>query len=110
MTQKADAVFEKLRNVARQAAQRTGVLLENMTHYITPNISAKDRKHFSKTFNLSDSDPFEQNRKRYGHMQGTDILINLSQIIEGRGEGMRELSIVCTHGWGFQYGAMLVRC
>lgn len=104
------SAFNTLKDISHQAVQLAGVNLNEVANFIGPNISAKDQAQFADTFGLSNGDPFKQNRRRYGHVQATDFVINLSQILENRGEHAKELGLVCSHGWGFLSGAMLIKC
>ena len=95
--------------MTERAAEKADINLDDVTIFINPNISAKDRGKFLEMFGLSEDNSFVDNRRQYGHIQGTDIVINLSQTINARREGHHNLAAVCSHGWGFSYGAMIVR-
>ena len=105
-----DYAFNTLKELGHNAAQAAGVNLNDVGNFIGPNISAKDQLQFEDTFGISKKDPFSRNRRQYGHVQATDLIVNLSQIIENRGMRVKEHGLVCSHGWGFLSGAMLVRC
>ena len=98
-----------LKNLTERAAEKAGINSGDITIFANPNISAKDRGKFSEVFGLSEDDSFGENRRRYGHIQGTDFVINLSQMINARSPGQNNLAAVCSHGWGFSYGAMIAR-
>lgn len=98
-----------LKNLTKRAAEKAGINLDDVKIFINSNISAKDRGQFSEVFGLSEDDSFGENRRQYGHIQGADFVINLSQMIDTRSEGQHNLAAVCSHGWGFSYGAMIVR-
>ena len=104
------SAFNTLKDLSHQAVQFAGVNLNDVAHYIGPNISAKDQSQFEDTFGLANDDPFKQNRRQYGHVQATDLVINLSQILENGGGHSKELGLVCSHGWGFLSGTMLIKC
>lgn len=104
-----ESSLRNLRRLTEQAAEKAGINLDDLKIFINPNISVKDRGKFSEVFGLSEDDSFGENRRQYGHIQGTDLVINLSQMINARTEGQHNLAAVCSHGWGFSYGAMIVR-
>ena len=104
-----ESSLRNLKSLTERAAEKADINLDDVTIFINPNISAKDRGKFSEVFGLSEDDPFGENRRQYGHIQGTDFVINLSQMINARSEGQHKLAAVCSHGWGFSYGAMIVR-
>lgn len=104
-----ESSLQNLKSLTERAAEKAGTNLDDVTIFINPNISAKDRRKFSQVFGLSEDDSFGENRRQYGHIQGTDFVINLSQMINARSEGQHNLAAVCSHGWGFSYGAMIVR-
>jgi len=104
-----EATLRNLEKITSRAAGKAGMNLENIPIFITPNISARDREKFSEAFGMSGDDSFVENRRRYGHIQGTDLVINLMQSINSRTEGRSSVAAVCSHGWGFSYGAMIVR-
>jgi 3-oxoacyl-[acyl-carrier-protein] synthase III len=107
---KSTEAFAKLKKLCDTAAVRAGVSLAEIVHFVSTNISQKDQEEFADTFGLADRDQFGENRKRYGHVQATDLVINLSRLIGARGTRERELGLICCHGWGFTGGAALVRC
>lgn len=104
-----ESSLRNLKSLTERAAEKAGINLDDVTIFVNPNISAKDRKKFSEVFGLSEDNLFGENRRQYGHIQGTDFVINLSQMINARSEGQHNLAAVCSHGWGFSYGAMIVR-
>ncbi|HKZ36320.1 MAG TPA: 3-oxoacyl-[acyl-carrier-protein] synthase III C-terminal domain-containing protein [Chryseolinea sp.] len=104
-----ESSLRNLKSLTERAAEKAGINLDDVTIFINPNISAKDRGKFSEEFGLSEDNSFVENRRQYGHIQGTDFVINLSQMINARREGQHNLAAVCSHGWGFSYGAMIVR-
>ena len=97
-----------LKSLTERAAEKAGINLGDVTLFVNPNISSKDRGKFTEAFGFPDDDSFGNNRRRYGHIQGTDFVINLSQIITNGSEGQRNLAAVCSHGWGFSYGTMIL--
>ena len=104
-----EASLMNLKRLTERAAEKAGINLDGVKIFINPNISAKDRRNFTEVFGLSEDNLFDENRRQYGHIQGTDFVINLSQMIKARSEGQHNLAAVCSHGWGFSYGAMIVR-
>jgi 3-oxoacyl-[acyl-carrier-protein] synthase-3 len=98
-----------LKNLTERAATAAGIHLSDLTTFITPNISARDRNKFSEVFGLPEDALFAQNRRQYGHIQGTDLVINLSQMLRNKTADHQQLAAVCSHGWGFSYGAMIAR-
>jgi 3-oxoacyl-[acyl-carrier-protein] synthase-3 len=104
-----ESSLRNLKNLTERAAEKAGINLDNVTMFMNPNISAKDRENFSEVFGFSEDNSFDENRRQCGHIQGTDFVINLSQMINARSEGEHNLAAVCSHGWGFSYGAMIVR-
>jgi 3-oxoacyl-[acyl-carrier-protein] synthase-3 len=106
----SNLALAKLKEVIDRVTQSAGINLKECANFISTNISAKDQSHFSNFFGLSNGDPFKENRSRYGHVQATDFVINLSQVLENRKGSERELGLVCSHGWGFLSGAMLIKC
>ena len=104
-----ESTLRNLKSLTERAAENAGINLDDVTIFINPNISTRDREKFSEVFGLSEDDLFEENRRQYGHIQGTDFVINLSQMINTRSEDRHNLAVACSHGWGFSYGAMVVR-
>jgi 3-oxoacyl-[acyl-carrier-protein] synthase-3 len=101
--------LQNLKSLTERAVEKAGINLSDITVFVNPNISAKDRSKFAKVFGSSEDDSFGENRSKYGHIQGTDFVINLSQLINTSIEGQHKLAAVCSHGWGLSYGAMIVR-
>ena len=104
-----ESSLRNLKSLTERTAEKAGINLDDVTTFINPNISAKDREEFSEVFGLSEDDSFGENRRQYGHIQGADFVINLSQMINAKSEGRHKLAAVCSHGWGFSYGAMIVK-
>jgi 3-oxoacyl-[acyl-carrier-protein] synthase III len=104
-----ESSLRKLKNLTEQAAGKSGTNLEEVEIFVNPNISSKDREKFSEVFGMPKDDAFGENRRQYGHIQGTDFVINLSRLINTRSTGPARLAAVCSHGWGFSYGAMMMR-
>lgn len=100
----------KLKRSSERVRQLFGADLDEIAHFISPNISQKDQFRFADSFGLTTRDPYQENRKRYGHVQATDLVINLAQILENRGTRERELGLMCSHGWGFLTGTTLIKC
>ncbi|MEJ2715520.1 MAG: hypothetical protein P8182_00010 [Deltaproteobacteria bacterium] len=103
-----DSSLDTLKAVTRRAAENAGVGMDELSTFITPNISANDRESFERVFGLTLDDPFGANRRQYGHMHGADFVVNLSQVASIRSEKRSRFVAVCSHGWGFSYGAMIV--
>jgi len=101
--------FDALKQLSRKAADLAGISLDEVNHFIGPNISGKDQSRFAELFHLSDADPFGKNRRQYGHVQATDLVINLSDFLEMQAGRKREFGLVCSHGWGHSSGAMLIK-
>jgi 3-oxoacyl-[acyl-carrier-protein] synthase-3 len=104
-----EGCLRQMKRLTQKAAAKAGVGMEDVALFVSPNISSQDREAFSDAFGLPGDDPFGENRRRYGHIQGTDFVINLARAIEDRNGGRRKLAAVCSHGWGFSYGAMIAR-
>jgi len=104
-----ESSLQNLKALTERCAKKAGINLDDVNVFINPNISAKDRNNFSELFGLSEEDPFGEMRQQYGHIQGTDFVINLSHIINSSREGQNKLAAVCSHGWGYSYGTMMVR-
>ena len=104
-----ESSLQNLKSLTERAAEKADINFDDVAIFINPNISARDRGNFSEAFRLAKDDSFGENRRQYGHIQGTDFVINLSQMINARSEGRHNLAAVCSHGWGFSYGAMIVR-
>jgi 3-oxoacyl-[acyl-carrier-protein] synthase III len=96
-----------LKDLVQKAAARSGIRMEDIDLFLNPNISSKDREKFTQAFGLPGDDSFGEIRRRYGHIQGTDFVINLSRAIDDRNGAQRGLAAFCSHGWGFSYGAMI---
>ena len=101
--------LRRLKSLTEKAAAKAGIGMNDISVFVNPNISSKDRGKFSEEFGLPGDDSFGENRQQYGHIQGTDFVINLSRVINDRNEGQHNLMAVCSHGWGFSYGAMIAR-
>ena len=104
-----ESSLRNLKRLTERTAEKAGIDLRNVTIFSNPNISAKDRGKFAEVFGLPGDDSFGDNRRRYGHIQGTDFVINLSHIIGSGSADHNNLAAICSHGWGFSYGAMIVR-
>lgn len=92
--------------VARRCAKQSGTEPGNFRTVVTPNISSGDRKRMDAIFPLGNPDPFADNRRHYGHVQGTDFVVNIAQLIDSTRQTTGFSAIACSHGWGFSYGAM----
>lgn len=104
------SAFKALEGVSQKVTQRSGVALHEVSNFIGPNVSAKNQALLAKTLDFSNKDPFRENRQRYGHVQATDLVVNLSEVLESRRGRSRELGLVCSDGWGFLSGAVLIKC
>lgn len=105
-----EAAFIQLKKVVSHVARRSGVEIEDIAHFIGTNISQRDQAKLTETFGVSNRYPYRENRRQYGHVQATDLVVNLSQFIEGRGAHERDFGVICSHGWGFLSGATLINC
>jgi 3-oxoacyl-[acyl-carrier-protein] synthase III len=105
----AISAFEALEGVSQKVTQRSGVSLHEVSNFVGPNVSTKNQALLAKTLGFSNKDPFKKNRQKYGHVQATDLVVNLSEVLESRSGRSRELGLVCSDGWGFLSGAMLVK-
>lgn len=108
---KLESALMKFNDTCKRVILRSGAEFNEITNVINTNISKKDQVQFADAFGLSSNkDPYRQNRQIYGHVQATDLVLNLAQVIESRGAAQqRELGLLCSHGWGFLCGATLIR-
>lgn len=100
--------FGILKSMCEKLVKRNSLELQDIQSFVFPNISIREQNFFSDTFSVRAKDPFALNRCKYGHIQATDIVINLAQLGNERKNSARKPGMVCSHGWGFLSGAMLV--
>lgn len=101
--------FDALEAVSEKVTQRSGVSLQEISNFIGPNVSTKSQSLLAKTFGSPDKDPFKLNRQKYGHVQSTDLVVNLSSAISRGSSRSSEFDLICSDGWGFLSGATLVK-
>jgi 3-oxoacyl-[acyl-carrier-protein] synthase III len=106
----ASKAWNGVKNKADILLHRQGVSYHEIAHVVFPSISEADTLLGCKTFNCGNADYFKNNGRFFGHIQATDLSLHLEQLI-GRPRKLQdtEWTLIGSHGWGFTYGAMLIR-
>ena len=94
-----------LKDLGERALHRAGVGLGDVAHFIFPNLSAEDTAACRAVWNASPDPSADDNRRRNGHVQGTDLAHNLSSLPAERGD----VVVLASHGLGFTAGVTVVR-
>ena len=95
-----------LAEVAAQARSRAGVG-EDGARLVGTNISARDEAAVADRIGASPSSASAANRREHGHVQSTDLVLNLLAAREEAEPG--EHLLLASHGMGFTAGATIVR-
>lgn len=104
-----DQAWRCVKLMSDKLLQKRAIGYPEISRLIFPAISAQDSELGLKTFGMQNLKDARTNLNQNGHIQATDININLLQLMERPHKEKPELGLVCSHGWGFSYGAMLVR-
>jgi 3-oxoacyl-[acyl-carrier-protein] synthase III len=98
-----------VKTIADELLKRQGLTQNELAYLIFPGISKINSKVGYDIFNMTGQMEFENNRTHYGHLHGTDIILNLSIAVELSKDSARKVALLCSHGWGFTYGAALIK-
>ncbi len=101
--------WHNTRRMADNVLQKNNLSYQDIHHLFFPGISAADKAMGLELLGQKSCGKLDSNRRTSGHMQATDICINLEQVSKRERSGDREWGLILSHGWGFAYGAMLVR-
>ena len=89
--------------------QRAGVRREEVVFGLYPNLSAEDRRQFASALGFDSGQISTGNLKSYGHLQGTDLVLNYLSMIENGAMKKGQYFIAASHGMGFLAGVSLLR-
>lgn len=88
---------------------RTGTKPEEIVFALYPNLSSADQRQFVEVLGFSSDQINHENCKSYGHLQGTDFVINYLSMIESGLVGKGQYFVAASHGMGFLAGVSLLR-
>lgn len=89
--------------------KRNEVKREDIVFGLYPNISAEDQNEFATVVGLGPDQINSSNGKSYGHLQGTDFVVNYLSLIESGALRKGEYFLAASHGMGFLAGVTLLR-
>lgn len=100
--------FFMFRNVLEDILKRTQLRAEDIDYYIYPSFSTWDQAYFMKAFKIPPEKIYLDNRKRHGHVQECDMVVNyVDAIREGRVKAGDRVMVI-SNGAGFLWGAAVV--
>jgi len=108
---------ETLGALAGRVLEAVGAGLDDVGRFVVPNVSAADHGVYRSLWDLPEPWVGDANRAGHGHVQATDLVLNLEATL---GDGGRdggcdggcdegELVLVGSHGMGFTAGVALLR-
>jgi len=96
-----------LRLLGDRVLTRAGRPLADVRHLVFPNVSAVDQAAYRAVWDVPAAPVLESNRQRHGHVQATDLVLNLAHVTGACRDG--DLVLVGSHGMGFTAGVTLLR-
>jgi 3-oxoacyl-[acyl-carrier-protein] synthase-3 len=103
-----DRMSDVLR-LAHRALERVGLTITDLTAALYPNISRADQLSYERTFGFEEGRGCRRNLRRFGHVQGTDLVVNLQSLLDSGALAEGETCLVASHGKGFVAGIGLLR-
>jgi 3-oxoacyl-[acyl-carrier-protein] synthase III len=100
---------DTLKELGRRALLGAGLDETEVRHHIFPNLSAKDRAAYRAVWDAPASSIVDANLERHGHVQGTDLVLNLQSAIAAGDWEDDDVVLVGSHGMGFTAGVTLLR-
>jgi 3-oxoacyl-[acyl-carrier-protein] synthase III len=94
-----------LKDLGDRALSRAGVALGDVGEVLLPNISAADDAACRAVWDARPSPASDANRRTHGHVQGNDLVLNLSTSEARPGD----VTLVASHGMGFTAGVSVIR-
>jgi 3-oxoacyl-[acyl-carrier-protein] synthase-3 len=101
--------FVMFRKVMQQLLTRLGKTFADVDYYIYPSFSTWDQAYFMKAFGVPPEKVYLENRKRHGHVQENDMLINYVDALEEGRIPSDATVMVVSNGAGFLWAAALVQ-
>ena len=101
--------MELLLRLTHNVLERAGLQLYDVSYFLYSNLSAEDQADFTHTFGIREDQLCPSNRKWYGHIQGSDFVLNYLSLLEGETLREHEYILICSHGMGFLSGVTLIR-
>jgi 3-oxoacyl-[acyl-carrier-protein] synthase III len=100
---------ETLELLERAVVDRTGVDRREIRHHVHPNVSAEDQALYRAASLGSESPAVEANRTTHGHVQATDLVLNLEAVTADGGCSAGDLVLMSSHGMGFTSGVAVLQ-
>lgn len=105
----AASVTETLRALGDRVLDRAGRDVRAVRQFVCPNLSAADQARYSAAWDVPPAPYAEENRRRRGHVQATDLVANLEGATGVDDVAQGDLILVGSHGMGFTAGVTLVQ-
>jgi len=100
---------ETLNNMLGSVLTRAGVTRGDVVFALYPNLSCEDQQQFAERLGFSSDQINSDNRKHFGHLQGTDFVVNYLSMIENGIVKKEQYFLAASHGMGFLAGVSLLR-
>lgn len=100
---------ETLGALAGRVLDAVGAELDDVGRFVVPNVSAADNGLYRSLWDLPEPWVGDANRAGHGHVQATDLVLNLEATLRDGDRDGGELVLVGSHGMGFTAGVALLR-
>jgi 3-oxoacyl-[acyl-carrier-protein] synthase-3 len=98
-----------LRTLGDRLLAQASVGVGDISHFVCPNVSAADQALYQTVWEAPPSEVHIENRQSHGHVQATDLVLNL-QATSAKGQCEEgDLLLLSSHGMGFTSGVTLIR-
>jgi len=85
--------------------------LKDVDHFVFPNFSVIDKKIYEDLFEIDHTQKnclYDVNRESRGHLQGNDLILNMSTVLESISSKPGDIILLASHGLGFTYAVTLI--
>jgi len=100
---------QTLKRLGDAALDDAGRQRGDVRHFIFPNLSAADQAMSAAVWGVPPTPRDEANRSRNGHVQATDLVLNLESLTADDACARGDLIMVSSHGLGFTAGVTLLQ-
>jgi 3-oxoacyl-[acyl-carrier-protein] synthase-3 len=105
----ASGKIEILAQLAMAVLHRNGLSREDVKLLVYTNISQADQAEMQKALGMNADQVNFSNKATYGHMQGSDLVLNYLSSVDSGGLREGEHLLIASHGMGFLEGVSLIR-